>query len=78
MKRISVVVDEDTLNLLEGEVNKSDTIRKSLKLYNSAITPDTIEGFKAAFGILDKNIKNLENLIKEINSKIDYMAKKYE
>ena len=45
----------------------SQTVRDSLDLYLSDITPDTIDGLRAAFSTLSK-------LTKEIDSKLDYLA----
>lgn len=72
MKRIMFTCDDETFNLLEGDTNKSDTIRKSIKVYKSAILPDTIEGFRLAFTKTQESIDRMEAEIKDINSKLDY------
>ena len=69
MKRISITLDEETLNLLAGKINVSETIRQAVKIYIGDISPDTIEGFRVAF-------TKVENRLKEIESKVDYIAGK--
>jgi len=76
MKKILVSIDEDTANLLEGSVNKSETIRESIKVYKQYILPDSVDGFRVAFQMTAQNIKRLDELMGEINSKIDYIARK--
>lgn len=76
MKRISITVDDKTLNLLDGEVNKSETLRKALGVYNGAISPDTIQGFRVAFERILEKLELLEEGLKESDSKIDYIARK--
>lgn len=75
MKRISITVDDKTLNLLDGEVNKSETLRKALGVYNGAISPDTIQGFRVAFERVLGLLEEQASEIKDIQSKLDYLAR---
>lgn len=68
MKRIIISLDEEQFNLLKKKSNMSQTMRDALDLYLSDITPDTIDGLRAAFTTLAK-------LTKEIDSKLDYIAR---
>ncbi len=78
MKKILVNMDEETFNLLEGETNRSETVRQSIRVYKGDILPETVEGMRAAFGMLSKKISNTEDLIKEVDSKVDYIASRLE
>lgn len=69
MKRVIISLEDEQFNLLKKKSNMSQTVRDSLQLYLSDITPDTVEGLRAAFTSLAK-------LTKEIDSKIDYLAGK--
>lgn len=68
MKKLLLTLDDETFNLLAKEKNKSQTIRDSIKIYKSDISTDTIQGFRAAFVLIKEQLK-------EIDSKIDYLAK---
>lgn len=67
MKRLIITLEDEQFNLLKKKSNMSQTVRDSLDLYLSDITPDTIDGLRAAFSTLAK-------LTKEIDSKLDYLA----
>lgn len=67
MKKLLVVLDDETANLLAHEKNKSETVRQAIKYIKMDITPDTIEGLRASYGQLTKKLI-------EIDSKIDYIA----
>lgn len=60
MKRISITVDEQTANLLKGKVNKSETIRKALEVYNGDVSTDTLAGMREAFRRIEKKLDEIE------------------
>lgn len=71
MKRISITVDEETLNLLEGKVNKSETIRKALEIYNGDVSTDTLAGMRQAFRT---SLQKQEEFELSVNERLEYMS----
>lgn len=69
MKMVHIKLDDDLANLLERYPNKSEIIRQSLKMYIESIPTDTVESMKASYKILIR-------VIKELDSKIDFIARK--
>ena len=69
MRKLLVTLDDDLSNLLAKYPNQNEIIRQSLRLYISDITPDTIEGLRASYTKVAKALK-------EIDSKVDYIAGK--
>lgn len=68
MKKLLVCLDDETFNLLDGDANKSATIRSAIKLYKSDISTDSIEGLRRSYLAVGKQLK-------EIDSKLDYLAR---
>lgn len=68
MERINIILDEETSNLLRGKKNKSKYIRDCIRVYNQCVTPDTVE-------LQTKMITRIGVLLKEIDSKMDYLTK---
>lgn len=66
MKRLIVSLDEDTANLLDKKVNKADTVRKALRLYHGDITTDSIEGLRASYTLLTKELKEQRELLQQL------------
>lgn len=71
MERINIILDEETSNLLEGKRNKSRIIREALKVYNQCVTLDSMTTIKQV-------LISQRDSIQELNSKLDYLAKKIE
>ena len=71
MKRISITVDEETLNQLEGKVNKSETIRKALEIYNGDVSTDTLAGMRQAFRT---SLQKQEEFELSVNERLEYMS----
>lgn len=69
MKKLLVVLDEETANLLAKEKNKSETVRQAIKYIKLDITPETVEGMR-------KSYIAVVRMLKELDSKIDFIAKK--
>lgn len=67
MKRLIFNLDEETSNLLAKEKNKAETVRQAIKLYQSGITTDKLAEIRGSYQLLTK-------VIKELDSKIDYIA----
>lgn len=68
MKKLLVVLDDETANLLAHEKNKSATVREAIKYIKLDITPETLEGIRLTYVTLTKAIK-------ELDSKIDYLVR---
>lgn len=75
MKRISITVDEETINLLAGKVNKSEMIRQALKVYNGDISTDTLAGMREAFRKLQQSQQEMEQ---SINEQLQYVTEMVE
>lgn len=71
MKKLLIVFDDETANLLSDYPNMSQIVRNATQLYIGHILPDTAEGMRMSFKIIAKALK-------EIDSKVDYIAKKVE
>lgn len=69
MKKLLVVLDDETANLLSKEKNKSETVRQAIKYIKMDITIDKLEDLRKSYQILTKAIVDMD-------SKIDYIAKK--
>lgn len=69
MKKKLIVLSDELAKELEPFPNQSDVIRKSLEFYIGHITPDTVDGLRAAYKIITLKLK-------EIDSKVDYLAGK--
>ena len=69
MKKLLVVLDDETANLLESKRNKSQFIRESVKYMSMDISTDTIEGMR-------KSYKAVVRKLEDMDSKIDYIAKR--
>lgn len=68
MRKLLINLTDEDANLLEGEDNKSETLRQALRLYKSDISTDTLEGFRVAF-------TETRRMLKEMDSKLDYIAR---
>lgn len=55
MKKLLVVLDDETAKVLEKSPNMSQTIRDALAVYNEHISTDTMVKIKQAFEILLKS-----------------------
>jgi hypothetical protein len=69
MKKILITIDDETVTLLDSKVNKSEYVRQALKVYNEDISTETILTLK-------KQNKFLWDKLKDMDSKIDYIASK--
>lgn len=76
MRKLLVVLDDETFNLLAGEKNKSKFVRESIKYVKQDISTDTVDEMKKSYVVLVHAIKELLKLNKELNSKLDYIARK--
>lgn len=71
MKKLLVTLDDETANLLAHDKNKSATVREAIRYIKLDITPDTIEGLR-------KSYSQVARILKEMDSKLDYLAQKEE
>lgn len=69
MKKLLVVLDEETAKVLEGKINKSAYVRESVKYMSMDISTDTLEGMRKSYQALTK-------LSKEMDAKLDYISNK--
>lgn len=69
MKKLLIAFDDETANLLMEYPNMSQTVRTATQLYIGHILPETIDGLRASY-------KTIGKALKEIDSKIDYIADK--
>jgi metal-responsive CopG/Arc/MetJ family transcriptional regulator len=69
MRKLLVTLDDELSTLLEGYPNQNEIVRKALRLYIGNISTDTVEGLRASYQMIIKQLK-------EIDSKVDYLAKK--
>lgn len=69
-----IVFDDDTAHLLEDFPNQSQVVREATKLYIEHILPDTVEGMRTSYKILGVAVANLKKDLREVDSKLDYIA----
>ena len=69
MKKLLIAFDDETANLLSKEINMSEVVRKATQLYIEHISTDTIDGIRTSYKIIAKKLQ-------DIDSKIDYLARK--
>lgn len=75
MKQLHVWVEDDTAKELEKYPNKSEIVRKALDMYNGYITTDTLQGMRAAFQKLSKQMAEMENRFTEQYELIERLTK---
>jgi hypothetical protein len=63
MRRLLVTLDDDLDLCLAKYPNQAEIVRNAVRLYHGDITPDTIDGMRAAFAQLTKQIKELEETL---------------
>lgn len=68
MKKLLVIFDDDTAKELEKHPNMSEIVRNATQLYIQHILPDTTGGIRSSY-------KLIADTLKEIDSKIDYIAR---
>jgi len=69
MKKLLVVLDDETANLLAKDKNKSATVREAIKYIKLDITTDKLENIAMSY-------KALMRVVTELDEKIDYIAEK--
>ena len=69
MRKLLITLDDDLSNLLAKYSNQNEIVRRALRLYIGDITTDDIEAIKSTYKIIARDLK-------EIDSKIDYIAGK--
>lgn len=67
MKKLLVVLDDETAHLLEQKINKSAFVREAIKYMSMDITPDKMDGLRVSF-------LQVAAKLKEMDAKIDYIA----
>ena len=69
MKKKLIVFDDESAKVLDGKINQSHYVREAVKYMSMDITPETIDGMRKGWNALTKKLEELE-------SKIDYIAKR--
>mgnify|MGYP003457862797 CR=1 FL=1 len=69
MKKKIIVFDDESVKVLEKQINQSHYVREAVKYMSMDITPDTIDGLRKSYDQLVKKLIELE-------SKIDYIAER--
>lgn len=69
MKAKLIELDEELAKKLEQFPNQSETMREALRLYIEHIDSDKLQGLQAAYKIITEKLK-------EMDSKLDYVARK--
>ena len=60
MRRINITIDDETSKVLEGKLNKSETIRQALLIHNDDVSTDTLAGMRRSFEKLLARMTELE------------------
>lgn len=76
MTRLMITLDEESANLLEGKTNKAHIVREAIKLYHGSITPDTVDGIRAASIQIKQQQEELMNMLFEMNEKLDVIHRR--
>lgn len=76
MKKILITLQDEHVDLLEEELNKSEAIRKAIEVYKGDILPGTVEGFRAAFKQTQSNSEEIKKRLTSIEQTLDYLVKK--
>jgi len=71
VKKKIIVFDDESTKVLERQVNQSAYVREAVKYMSQDISTDTLKGIRRSY-------QSLAKLTQEINSKVDYIAKKME
>lgn len=69
MKKKIIVFDDESAKVLETKINQSQYVREAVKYMSMDITPDTIDGLR-------KSYDAVKDKLKEIDSKLDYIAER--
>lgn len=76
MKRMLIVFDDKTADLLSQYPNKSKVVREATELYIAHILPDTMKGIRASYKVFIAFLEKLSKEQQEMDSKLDYIAKR--
>jgi len=57
---MNITIDEETAKVLEGKLNKSETIRQALLIHNEAVSTDTLASMRQSFQKLLVRMTELE------------------
>lgn len=76
MRKLLVTLDDELSPLLEKYPNQSEIVRESLRLYIGNISTGVLDGIRASYKIIADNQSSLEKRLKEIEAKLDYIARK--
>lgn len=74
MKKLLVVLDEETAKVLRDKINKSEYTRQAIKYMSMDISTDTVEGMRKSYMTLARQAAVLEGIIRDIDAKVDYIA----
>lgn len=69
MRKLLITLDDDLDERLKHVVNQNQVVRDALRLYLAEDVGTSLDGLRAGYTILTKALK-------EIDSKIDYLARK--
>ena len=69
MKKLLVVLDDETANLLAHKKNKSEFVRESIKYMSMDISTDTLEGMRLSYKAIAKKLNDMDE-------KLDYISKR--
>lgn len=69
MKKVLITLNEETVNLLKNEPNKSAYIRSAIKRYSEDISDRKLTGLRTGYKVIAEKLS-------DIDSKIDYIVTK--
>lgn len=78
MRKLLVTLDDELDNWLSGHINQTEVIREALRVYKGDIKTPTLDGIKQAFNQSQRNTAIIKDYLKEIDSKLDYIASRLE
>lgn len=76
MRKLLVTLDDELDTLLAGMPNQGGMMRECTKLYMGHILPETANGLRASYMIVGKRLEAVNDKIDELDSKLDYIARK--
>lgn len=68
MRKLLITLDDELSPLLAKYPNQNEIVRQALRLYIGDITTDAVQGIVTSYKLIAKQLK-------EIEAKVDYLAK---
>lgn len=74
MKKLLVIFDEKTFNLIPAKINKSEHIRQAVQAYNQHISPDGKKNLVQAMVDIRRQHDELDEKLVTLTAQVEYLT----